>query len=129
MNFVCVYHWQGTQSAVVITSIHPPVASSRACCLRALVTALADRARVAQKEWALTTFAERKRVLGCLQRYILDHQEDIARVASRDSGKTRKRLRSRLFLSFLRVLLWKTGMILLGRLFKPRGRQVNISAL
>ncbi|CAB1116703.1 ALDH [Ectocarpus sp. CCAP 1310/34] len=45
------------------------------------------RARVAQEEWALTTFAERKRVLACLQRYILDNQDDIARVASRDSGK------------------------------------------
>lgn len=48
------------------------------------------RARVAQKEWALTSFAERRRVLACLQRYILDHQEDIARVASRDSGKSRE---------------------------------------
>ncbi|CAM9454382.1 unnamed protein product [Ascophyllum nodosum] len=46
------------------------------------------RARAAQGEWARTTFAERRRVLECLQRYILDHQEDIARVASRDSGKT-----------------------------------------
>lgn len=47
-------------------------------------------ARVAQEEWALTTFAERKRVLACLQRYILDNQDDIARVASRDSGKPGK---------------------------------------
>lgn len=45
---------------------------------------------MAQEEWARTTFTERKRVLECLQRYILDHQEDIARVASRDSGKTCK---------------------------------------
>lgn len=47
-------------------------------------------ARLAQLEWAKTTFAERKRVLECLQNYILDHQDDIARVASRDSGKPRK---------------------------------------
>lgn len=47
-------------------------------------------ARLAQEEWALTTFAERKRVLACLQRYILDNQDDIARVASRDSGKPGK---------------------------------------
>lgn len=46
------------------------------------------RARVAQKEWAKTSFAERRRVLSCLQRFILDNQEDIARVASRDSGKS-----------------------------------------
>lgn len=47
-------------------------------------------ARVAQVEWAKTSFAERKRVLVCLQNYILDNQDDIARVASRDSGKPRK---------------------------------------
>ena len=47
-------------------------------------------ARVAQVEWAKTSFAERKRVLACLQNYILDNQDDIARVASRDSGKPRK---------------------------------------
>eukprot|EP00904_Undaria_pinnatifida_P006431 jgi/Undpi1/2918/HiC_scaffold_14.g06295.m1 len=45
------------------------------------------RARVAQEAWALTSFAERKRVLDCLQKYIVDHQDDIAMVASRDSGK------------------------------------------
>ncbi|CAN0468713.1 unnamed protein product, partial [Laminaria digitata] len=45
------------------------------------------RARVAQEAWAKTTFAERKRVLNCLQKYILDYEDDIAMVASRDSGK------------------------------------------
>ncbi|CAN0363280.1 unnamed protein product, partial [Discosporangium mesarthrocarpum] len=45
------------------------------------------RARVAQGEWAKTSYKERRRVLDCLQKYILAHQEDIARVASRDSGK------------------------------------------
>lgn len=55
-----------------------------------LVFRVAVRASFAQKEWASTTFAERKRVLNCLQRYILDHQDDIALVASRDSGKPRE---------------------------------------
>ncbi|CAM9681655.1 unnamed protein product, partial [Choristocarpus tenellus] len=48
---------------------------------------IVQRARVAQEQWATTTFAERRRVLMCLQQYILAHQNDIARVASRDSGK------------------------------------------
>ncbi|CAN0037093.1 unnamed protein product, partial [Phaeothamnion confervicola] len=48
------------------------------------VVALASKAQVS---WARTTFAERRRVLTAVQNYILKHQEDICRVASRDSGK------------------------------------------
>lgn len=45
------------------------------------------KAAAAQKEWAKTSFAERRRVLRTLQRYVVNHVEDICRVASRDSGK------------------------------------------
>jgi hypothetical protein len=45
------------------------------------------RARHAQRSWKLTTFAERRRVLRTLQKYIVDHTEEICTVASRDSGK------------------------------------------
>lgn len=43
----------------------------------------------AQKAWALSTFATRKRLLRTLSQYILDNQENITRVACRDSGKTK----------------------------------------
>ncbi|KAK9451939.1 Aldehyde/histidinol dehydrogenase [Limtongia smithiae] len=43
---------------------------------------------VAQKEWARTTFAERRRVLSTLLEYLKAHQDEVVRVACRDSGKT-----------------------------------------
>lgn len=45
------------------------------------------KAAAAQKEWAKTSFAERRQVLRTMQRYIVNHVEDICRVCTRDSGK------------------------------------------
>jgi acyl-CoA reductase-like NAD-dependent aldehyde dehydrogenase len=47
-----------------------------------------DKAHVAQLKWEKTTFSERRKVLNTIGKFINDHQEDIARVACRDSGKT-----------------------------------------
>ncbi|KAK5149345.1 hypothetical protein LTR04_007173 [Oleoguttula sp. CCFEE 6159] len=47
------------------------------------------KAQEAQKEWAKTTFGQRRRVLETILKYILEHQSDIARAACLDSGKTR----------------------------------------
>eukprot|EP00050_Salpingoeca_kvevrii_P014418 m.35957 g.35957 ORF g.35957 m.35957 type:complete len:608 (+) comp5753_c0_seq1:41-1864(+) len=52
------------------------------------VKAAVTAARVAQKEWAKTSFDERRKVLATLLDYVVEHQEDICRVASRDTGKT-----------------------------------------
>lgn len=46
------------------------------------------KAKKAQKSWAKSPFTLRRQVLKTLSRYILDNQENIARVACRDSGKT-----------------------------------------
>lgn len=43
----------------------------------------------AQKAWAKSSFGLRKQLLRTLCRFILDNQEQIARVACRDSGKTK----------------------------------------
>ncbi|KAL4905279.1 hypothetical protein BDW74DRAFT_153353 [Aspergillus multicolor] len=43
----------------------------------------------AQEQWATTTFAERRRVLKTLLKYILDHQDEIVIAACLDSGKTK----------------------------------------
>ena len=53
------------------------------------VRALVERARVAQVQWATSTFAERKGVLAAIMEYYLAHTEDVVRVSVRDSGKTR----------------------------------------
>eukprot|EP00980_Cylindrotheca_fusiformis_P028140 scaffold22583_cov106-Cylindrotheca_fusiformis.AAC.11 len=45
------------------------------------------KAKKAQEEWSKTTFAERRKVLRTMQKYICDHVEDICRVSSRESGK------------------------------------------
>lgn len=47
------------------------------------------KAKKAQKEWAKTSFAERRKVLRTMQKYIVDHVEDICRVCARDSGKSK----------------------------------------
>jgi hypothetical protein len=43
----------------------------------------------AQKKWKYTTFAERRRVLRSLNKWLVENQEECARVACRDTGKTR----------------------------------------
>ncbi|CAF9919501.1 Meiotic Sister-Chromatid recombination aldehyde dehydrogenase [Imshaugia aleurites] len=47
------------------------------------------KAKDAQKEWATTTFKQRRRVLKTMLKHILDNQETIATVACLDSGKTK----------------------------------------
>ncbi|TDZ51720.1 putative aldehyde dehydrogenase-like protein [Colletotrichum trifolii] len=47
-----------------------------------------DAAHIAQERWRITTFRERRKVLRTLLRHVLDHQEEICRVACLDSGKT-----------------------------------------
>ncbi|KAJ2707852.1 Meiotic Sister-Chromatid recombination aldehyde dehydrogenase [Coemansia sp. IMI 203386] len=47
-----------------------------------------QRARNAQKTWALTSFEQRRQVLRTLHKFVLGHQREICQVASRDSGKT-----------------------------------------
>ncbi|CAB4484181.1 Aldedh-domain-containing protein [Rhizophagus irregularis] len=46
------------------------------------------KARNAQQKWVKTTFAERKRVLNSLLNFIINNQEEICWVSSRDTGKT-----------------------------------------
>jgi hypothetical protein len=48
---------------------------------------LCVKAAHAQKAWAKTSFAERRKVLRTIQKYIVHHVEDICRVCTRDSGK------------------------------------------
>ncbi|KAI5960932.1 hypothetical protein KGF57_001864 [Candida theae] len=47
------------------------------------------KARKAQKEWRHSSFTSRRKFLKTLARFILENQENIARVACRDSGKTK----------------------------------------
>ncbi|CUM64057.1 uncharacterized protein PRCAT00001645001 [Priceomyces carsonii] len=48
-----------------------------------------ERAKEAQASWRKSDFTLRRKLLKTLGRYLIDHQDDIARVACRDSGKTR----------------------------------------
>lgn len=45
------------------------------------------KAKEAQDEWKRTTFAQRRMVLRTIQKYIVQHVEDICRVSARESGK------------------------------------------
>lgn len=47
-----------------------------------------EKAQAAQEKWAATTFSQRRQVLRCIKAYILEHQEDICKIAALDSGKT-----------------------------------------
>jgi acyl-CoA reductase-like NAD-dependent aldehyde dehydrogenase len=46
-------------------------------------------AKAAQREFAKTTFAERRKLLRTLLKYVLDHQDDIVTACCLDSGKTK----------------------------------------
>ncbi|KAK8149774.1 Meiotic Sister-Chromatid recombination aldehyde dehydrogenase [Beauveria asiatica] len=50
-------------------------------------TAIAAAA-AAQRTWSTTTFAQRKAVLRSMMQHVMDHAEQICRVAGLDSGKT-----------------------------------------
>lgn len=52
------------------------------------ITDIITRAEKAQIEWSKTNFGQRRKLLRTLLRWIVKDQEDIARVASRDTGKT-----------------------------------------
>lgn len=52
------------------------------------VEARVQRARVAQSEWASSSFATRRQLLRIIAKCVLDHADDICRVSARDSGKT-----------------------------------------
>jgi acyl-CoA reductase-like NAD-dependent aldehyde dehydrogenase len=49
-----------------------------------------DNAETAQAEWRESSFADRKRVIRSLKKWLVDNQEACARVACRDTGKTRE---------------------------------------
>jgi acyl-CoA reductase-like NAD-dependent aldehyde dehydrogenase len=55
---------------------------------REMVKERVARARAAQVAWGATSFRKRRAVMRRLLDYIVDHQEEICRLCSRDSGKT-----------------------------------------
>lgn len=55
---------------------------------RDAVIAAVQRGRAAQAAWARTTFAERRAVLSDIMKEVVARQEEICRLAVRDSGKT-----------------------------------------
>lgn len=52
------------------------------------IDSIIQKAAKAQEQWKFTSFAQRRQVLRSLSEYIVKNQENIARVACRDSGKT-----------------------------------------
>lgn len=54
------------------------------------VAAAIARAREAQKGWGMSTFAQRRRVLGHIRDAVLDRTDEICEWIVRDSGKTRE---------------------------------------
>ena len=49
-----------------------------------------ERASQAQYDWGQSTFQKRRRVVRSLMKWLVDNQDDVARVACRDTGKTCK---------------------------------------
>lgn len=46
-----------------------------------------QKAKKAQDEWKYSSFSQRRRLLSVLLKYIMEHQEDICKISSIDSGK------------------------------------------
>ena len=51
--------------------------------------AIFARARAAQQQWAARSFAERRKAIERMRRYIVAHADELARVVSEGNGKTR----------------------------------------
>lgn len=94
-------HWKGKRLSPA--SIRDPADPSRIQCYcpatgqfldsiaaatRYDMDSIIEKSQKAQEKWAKTTFSERRKVLNTIGKFVNDHQEDIARVACRDSGKT-----------------------------------------
>ncbi|ODQ65912.1 ALDH-like protein [Nadsonia fulvescens var. elongata DSM 6958] len=47
-----------------------------------------EKSKNSQAQWQLTTWEQRRQVLRTMAKFINEHQEEVARVACRDSGKT-----------------------------------------
>ena len=56
---------------------------------RAAIEVKIQKAAVAQASWAKSSFADRRKVMRSLKKWLVDNQEICARVAARDTGKTR----------------------------------------
>jgi len=54
------------------------------------VRAAVTRARAAQKSWANTSFATRRKVLEVMQAHLLEHADELCELIVRDAGKTRE---------------------------------------
>lgn len=54
----------------------------------AAVYSRVKRARVAQAEWARSSFSSRRQLLRIVSKCVLEHASEICRVSARDSGKT-----------------------------------------
>lgn len=60
----------------------------------------------AQKQWAMTSFHDRRRVMRSLKKWLVDNQETCAKVACRDTGKTSTSIRLSLLVDALPSRWW-----------------------
>ncbi len=82
-------HWTGSQAEIECVN---PATGARLGILPAAspgdVAAAVERARQAQKQWAQSSFAQRRAVLGHMLDHILGHVDEICAAVVEDSGKT-----------------------------------------
>ena len=52
------------------------------------VVGVVQRARIAQKSWATSTFKQRRAVLGHIMQHIIDNADELVDAVVKDSGKT-----------------------------------------
>lgn len=91
------------------------------------VEAACKKAQVVQKQWAKTSFAERRRVLEMIKRVVLAQQDDIVRLSCIDTGKTRVDAQFGEILSTLGKLDW---VIAEGEnVLKPESRPTNFTSM
>lgn len=54
-----------------------------------------DRARLAQKRWATTSFADRRKVISVMAKAVHKHRDLLCKLSAAETGKTREPLRDR----------------------------------
>lgn len=61
---------------------------SATCIISEQVQEKIKLAKIAQQKWAKTTFDQRRAVVRAIEKFVMEHQTDICRISSRDTGKT-----------------------------------------
>lgn len=89
-NEIIIYHYIDRYYIVLIFSVNVPdcYEGELPVMTEAEVKECVNKARIAQSQWKKSSFQTRRLLMRTMLKYITENQENCARVAVRESGKT-----------------------------------------